>query len=197
VRRASEHERHRDGRLTLGAVTSPRGRRIASLFLCASLATSWACTSPPAEDRGEGSTIVEVDGTMPPLEATTLDGSTFSAADLRGTPLVVNFWATWCEPCEREQPLLVQAAEEAGGEVAFLGVDYRDEDDAAREWLARYDVPYPNVADPNGSIGYRLGVTTGLPTTVVVDGDGRLRFRVLGELDRATLDDLIERVTTS
>jgi peroxiredoxin len=92
------------------------------------------------------------------------------------------------------QPLLVRALGDLGDRVRFVGVAERDDDTAAREWLDRYDVPYPNVADPRGSLAYRFGVTAGLPTTIVVDADGRLRFRVMGELDRPTLDEVLAEV---
>jgi len=153
-----------------------------------------ACTSEPPQENRDATRVIEVEGTLPPLSGETLAGDDLAMEDLEGRPVVVNFWATWCGPCEREQPMLVDAHREIGGRVAFLGVDYRDQDDAAREWLDRYDVEYPNVADPNGSLALRFGVTTGLPTTIVVDADGRLRFRVLGEIDRATLDELVRRV---
>jgi cytochrome c biogenesis protein CcmG, thiol:disulfide interchange protein DsbE len=152
-----------------------------------------ACTSSPEAEHAAASKVVEVDGTMPPLDLTALDGSKVTTDGLAGRPAVFNFWATWCGPCKREQPMLAQAARDHP-DVSFVGVDYRDQDDAARRWISRYDVPYPSVTDPSGSLGYRFGVTTGLPTTVLVDADGRLRYRVLGELDAATLDRLLRDV---
>jgi cytochrome c biogenesis protein CcmG, thiol:disulfide interchange protein DsbE len=167
------------------------GRRL----LTASVArTSLVACGGGADDPTTPSNVVEVDGTFPTIELERIDGGTFVTADLGGRPAVVNLWATWCDPCEREQPMLVAAHEDLGDEVAFLGVDYRDQPDAALEWLEEYGVPYANVADPNGQLATRLGVTTGLPTTVIVDARGRLRFRVLGELERATLDELLGRL---
>jgi DsbE subfamily thiol:disulfide oxidoreductase len=160
------------------------------------LAVAVACTASPEADRAATSRVVEVDGAMPDLDLTALDGSAVTSAALAGRPVLVNFWATWCGPCRREQPLLARAARQHR-DVSFVGVDYRDQDDAARDWISRYDVPYPSVADPFGSLGYGFGVTTGLPTTIVIDADGRLRYRVLGELDAATLERLLRNVETA
>jgi DsbE subfamily thiol:disulfide oxidoreductase len=160
------------------------------------VAVAAACTSSPQAERAATSKIVEIDGAMPDLDLTALDGSAVTSAALAGRTVLVNFWATWCGPCKREQPLLARAAR-AHDDVSFLGVDYRDQDDAARDWIATYDVPYPSVADPDGSLGDRFGVTTGLPTTIVIDADGRLRYRVLGELDAATLERLLRNVGTA
>lgn len=165
-------------------------RRLAFLTV---LVVSGACSSSPSEVAAPA--IQPIDGTMPRLEATALDGTALSPADFAGRPVIVNVWATWCGPCRREQPLLARAHRASGDRVAFLGIDYRDDDDAARAWLDRYDVGYPSLADPHGALAYRFGISAGLPTTIAVDAQGRFRFQVLGELDRETLDDLIARVT--
>jgi DsbE subfamily thiol:disulfide oxidoreductase len=165
--------------------------RLALALALALLVT--ACTSSPEAERAAASKVVEVEGSMPSLDLTALDGSAVTSEALAGRPTVVNFWATWCGPCEREQPMLAREAREHGA-VSFVGVNFRDQEDAALEWLSRYDVPYPSVADPNGQLATRFGVTTGLPTTIVVDADGRFRYRVLGELDAATLERLLREV---
>jgi thiol-disulfide isomerase/thioredoxin len=147
-----------------------------------------------AGDALAAGTVREVSGTMPVLPSSTLDGRRLSAAEYGGRAVVVNFWATTCGPCRREQPLLADVSRTSGRDAFFIGVDYQDDDAAARRWLERYDVPYVNVADPDGSIASRFGVTVGLPTTVIVDARGQLRFQVLGEIDRETLEDLLDRV---
>jgi thiol-disulfide isomerase/thioredoxin len=151
-----------------------------------------ACGSSPV---GSGPAVERVDGRMPALEGESLQGGTVSAADLAGRVVVVNFWATWCGPCRREQPVLSAAHAEGGeGGPVFVGVDYRDDAAAARAYLEEFDVAYPSLSDEAGDVAYRFGVPF-LPTTVIVDAEGNLRYRVTGAIDAATLRDLLERVS--
>ncbi|MFY0409722.1 TlpA family protein disulfide reductase [Solicola sp. PLA-1-18] len=99
-------------------------------------------------------------------------GSPVSLAALRGTPTVVNLWASWCEPCRDELPVLASLHERAGDRVRVLGVDYQDADPAAALRLAGSSgVTYPSVADPDGALRDALRVVA-LPQTVFVDADG-------------------------
>jgi len=83
--------------------------------------------------------------------------------DLRGRPLVLNVWASWCVPCRKEMPAFQSVYLRARGAVGFLGVDYLDEADAARRLAADTGVTYPLAADPKGTEVAKLGVTA-LPT---------------------------------
>jgi len=151
-----------------------------------------ACSSPAVSS---GPAIQEASGAMPALAGATLAGGTLSAADYAGRVVVVNFWATTCAPCRDEQPILSAAQSRAGDEGPFfIGVNYREGADAARAYLDEFDVRYPSLADPAGELATRFGVP-GLPTTVVIDAEGRLRYRVAGAIDEETLDDLLSRVT--
>lgn len=151
-----------------------------------------ACsTASPAE----GPAVERVAGAAPVLQGETLRGTRLSPEDYAGRVLVVNLWATWCGPCEREQPILAEAARDQGPEGAFfLGIDVRDDAAAALEWLDRHDVPYPSLADPSGYLAYRFGAPF-LPATIVIDAQGRLRYRVVGEIDRETLGRLIREAS--
>ncbi|MDQ6837078.1 MAG: TlpA family protein disulfide reductase [Actinomycetota bacterium] len=104
----------------------------------------------------------------------------------RGRPVVVNLWASWCGPCRTEAPLLQRAHSRYGSDVAFLGVDSQDSADAARDFLRRYDITYPNVVDADGSIAALLSMR-GLPTTYVFDRNGRITAAVLGGISEQTL----------
>lgn len=105
---------------------------------------------------------------------------------LEGTPVVVNFWAAWCDPCRREMPLLAEAARRLDDEVQFIGVDILDNREAARDFLAELDVPYPSVFDAGGVIRTSLG-SIGQPVTVFYAADGTRVAKVDGELGEADL----------
>jgi len=101
-------------------------------------------------------------------------------AGLRGKPLVVNFWATYCGPCRDELPLLQQLHERAAGRVRLIGVDFIDPYPAgALQLAADTGVTYPQLADPQGELRSPLRIP-GLPATVLVDPDGRVAYIKLG-----------------
>lgn len=153
-----------------------------------------ACSSPAISP---GPAVQQATGAMPALAGATLAGGKLSASDYAGRVVVVNFWATTCAPCRDEQPILSAAQTRAGDDGPFfIGINYREGADAARAYLDEFDVRYPSLGDPAGDLASRFGVP-GLPTTVVIDANGRLRYRVAGAIDQETLDDLLSRVTAS
>jgi cytochrome c biogenesis protein CcmG/thiol:disulfide interchange protein DsbE len=93
---------------------------------------------------------------------------------LRGYPVVVNVWASWCGPCRLEFPFFQRAAAQYGKRVAFLGIDSQDSDDAARTFLGEAPVPYPSYTDPDEEITASVGADLGLPDTVFYDRRGEL-----------------------
>lgn len=127
----------------------------------------------------------------------TLDGKQVSLADFRGKVVVVNVWGSWCGPCRAEAPMLAQASRDLAKKgVVFLGIDSRDPSkDAAKAFVRRFDVPYPSLYDQQGStlLAFRGTLTpNSVPSTVVVDPQGRVSGSVLGSLTRTTLDDLVD-----
>jgi thiol-disulfide isomerase/thioredoxin len=92
---------------------------------------------------------------------------------LRGYPVVVNMWASWCEPCRFELPFLQREALARGGKVAFLGINVNDARDAARERAAQFPMPYPSFEDPRSNLFARYKAR-GLPTTAFYDARGKL-----------------------
>jgi len=109
-----------------------------------------------------------------------LAGETFALRALRGRPVVLNFWASWCAPCREETPLLVRLHKTYGPRgVAFVGVDEEDEPAAARGFAAQYHVDYPAVVAPDDRL-LRAYAIVGLPTTVFVGPDGIVRGTEVG-----------------
>lgn len=131
----------------------------------------------------------------------TLDGEKVSLADFRGKVVVVNVWGSWCGPCRAEAPMLARASRELAGKgVVFLGIDSRDPSkDAAKAFVRRFDIPYASLYDQQGEtlLAFRGTLTpNSVPSTVVVDPQGRVAGSVLGNLSRTTLDDLVEDART-
>ncbi|MCL7461707.1 DsbE family thiol:disulfide interchange protein [Pseudomonas sp. NW5] len=105
---------------------------------------------------------------------------TVRAEDLRGQPALLNVWATWCPTCRDEHEMLNRLAAQG---VLVYGVNYKDDSELARRWLAQLGNPYRlNVADPQGSLGINLGVY-GAPETFLLDKDGIVRHKYVGAID--------------
>ncbi len=100
--------------------------------------------------------------------------------ELRGTPVVLNFWASWCVPCQQEAPRLERAWRRAGGDgVLFLGLNMQDVRADAREFLQEFDVTYPNVREGGNEVAQRYGLT-GLPETFLITARGKIVGHVIG-----------------
>jgi cytochrome c biogenesis protein CcmG/thiol:disulfide interchange protein DsbE len=97
-------------------------------------------------------------------------------AALRGYPVVVNVWASWCGPCRFEFPYFQQVAARYGRRVAFLGIDKQDSNDAAGTFLSEAPVPYPSYTDPGQEIAESIGAGRGLPDTAFYDRRGSLVY---------------------
>jgi cytochrome c biogenesis protein CcmG/thiol:disulfide interchange protein DsbE len=108
----------------------------------------------------------------PPLPPTVLQGPRATLAGLRGKPALINFWASWCEPCREEAPELERFDRSPhGGQL--VGVDYTDRAGPARDFVRQYHWRFPVLEDPDGVYGARYHLN-GLPTTVVLDSRGRI-----------------------
>ena len=125
------------------------------------------------------------DAAIPGLPAVTYrclgHGPDVDLSTLRGTPLVVNVWASWCPPCIAEMPILTAAAADLRGQVQFLGVDIQDRDSAALEMLAAFGADFPSVVDEAGEIRGQLAIS-GPPVTFFVNERGVIVGRHDGAL---------------
>jgi cytochrome c biogenesis protein CcmG/thiol:disulfide interchange protein DsbE len=97
-------------------------------------------------------------------------------AELEGTPVVINKWASWCNPCRAEFPAFQQLATERGREIAFLGVNSGDSTQPARRFLAEYPVPFPSYLDPDEEIARNIKAPANYPVTVFIDARGKTAF---------------------
>jgi cytochrome c biogenesis protein CcmG/thiol:disulfide interchange protein DsbE len=112
-----------------------------------------------------------------------------SLAELRGRPVVLNFWASWCPPCREEAPRLEARWRRARRQgVLFLGLDMQDLADDARDFIREFDLSYPHVRDPGEDVARDWGVT-GLPETSFIGARGRVVAHVIGAISRRQLDD--------
>ena len=105
-------------------------------------------------------------------------------------PVLVNLWASWCLPCQREMPRLQHLAATTSGRLLVLGVDTEDTADSARSFLRAVGATYPQVVDSNGNLRIHLHAV-GLPDTIVIDAAGRVVFRKLGELSDADIQHAV------
>jgi cytochrome c biogenesis protein CcmG, thiol:disulfide interchange protein DsbE len=108
-----------------------------------------------------------------PLPGKVLQGPKVTLADLRGKPALVNFWASWCEPCREEAPEVERLSRSLHGRAAVVAVDYTDQEASARSFLRKYGWTFPVLSDPDGIYGAHYGFS-GLPATVVLDPEGRI-----------------------
>lgn len=108
----------------------------------------------------------------------------------RGKPMIINFWATWCAPCVKEMPDFQAAAAEFGDRVTFLGVDVEDAPPNAEPFVEQLGIDYPLAIDPRREFYQAVG-NVGMPTTLLVDPDGIVRYRHTGPLDRKQLKSLV------
>jgi cytochrome c biogenesis protein CcmG/thiol:disulfide interchange protein DsbE len=120
---------------------------------------------------------IQIGQPAPDFSLTSFDGEQFTLSELKGKVVLINFWASWCKPCEQEASDLEAAwrTYEPRGDVVFLGVDWTDTETNAMEYLSRFDITYPNGPDLGTRISqaYR---TTGVPETYIVDRDGNLAY---------------------
>ena len=127
--------------------------------------------------------------TLPRLATNAGDVKTFSPADMRGRVWLLNVWASWCAACREEHPVLVELAK--SGVVTIVGLNYKDEPEAARAWLARFGNPYvTSAADRDGKVGIDYGVY-GVPETYLIDAEGVIRFKQIGPVTPRIVEERI------
>jgi cytochrome c biogenesis protein CcmG/thiol:disulfide interchange protein DsbE len=132
----------------------------------------------------------------PTLPLEHLSGSPVTLATLRGRPVIVDFWASWCEPCEQEAPVLERFSRSLDGKATLVGVNWEDLSlGNAREFIQNHGWTFPNLRDPDGTVGREYGITSFLPTAFVIDSAGRLRETLRGPQTQQTLSRALADVS--
>ena len=131
----------------------------------------------------------------PDVSGKALDGSTVRLSDLRGKFVVLNFFATWCIPCQREHPELIRFAQQhQTGSARVVQVIFDDSAAAVREFVEKQPVTWPVIDDPDGQVALDFGVR-GPPESFLLGPDGTVLFKIVGQVDAAGLNRLINQVT--
>jgi cytochrome c biogenesis protein CcmG/thiol:disulfide interchange protein DsbE len=118
---------------------------------------------------------------------TAFKGNTISLAGLKGKPIVINFWASWCPPCRIEAQLLERTWRAYKDRaVVFIGVDIQDKEEDALNYIREFDITYPNAPDPTGEVSIDYGVS-GLPVTFFISRKGEIVSRWVGAIEKKVL----------
>ncbi|WP_026341540.1 TlpA family protein disulfide reductase [Actinomadura atramentaria] len=180
-------------------------RAAAGVVALCGLLAGCAGTNAASDPGDNGNRFISGDGNVQkiaaakrkaPLEAsgTTLDGKPVKLSELRGKVAVVNFWASWCAPCRGEATSLQQVYDENKDKgVAFLGVNFKDAKENARAFDRRFKITYPSVFDGDGQIGlaFRDVPPNAIPSTLVLDRQGRVAVRIIGATTYSKLGPLV------
>ena len=134
--------------------------------------------------------------TWPPAADEAFADGRLSLSELRGQPVVLNFWASWCIPCRDEAPLFAASARVHRSDVVFVGLDVQDMTSDARRFLRRYKVPYAAVRE-SGSKVYRAYGLTGVPETYYIDRRGRIAAHSIGAVSKRKLEAGIQTALRS
>lgn len=131
-------------------------------------------------------------GPAPAFTLTSLDGEPVSLDELRGRPVAVHFWGSWCEQCRHGLPLLAQARQRHP-ELAVVGVLFRDDPDSARAEIESVGADWPSAVDPDGEVARSYGVDSA-PALFFVARDGQISGLLVGPVSRPLLDRQLSRI---
>lgn len=143
----------------------------------------------PATDAGRAA---------PDFVLETPDGGTLRFSDLRGKPVLVNFWASWCTECRQEMPDIVRAYDARSAEgLVVVGVNLQESDEQVSGFARDFGMRFPLVIDRSGSVGqsWRIGgPSKGIPSSYFVDADGIVRARVFGPMTAQIIEDNLAKI---
>ncbi|GAA5532701.1 TlpA disulfide reductase family protein [Deinococcus aluminii] len=169
-------------------------RLLPPLFAAALVAVLGAALLNPSRNATDGGPLIGKPA--PDFTLTSLDGTRVSLATLKGRPVVLNFWASWCGPCREEAPLFRELSERqgAGQGLAVVGILFSETNErSARDFIREYALAYPTLKDPGINTGVNYGVS-GVPETVFIDQGGIVRHMDRGGLTRERLNVGLEKI---
>lgn len=182
-------------------------RRSVTVALAACLALSGCASSggigrpveTTANQAGVGTTIYDIGSrpTVPVISGETIAGSTITTAKLLGHVVVLNAWASWCEPCRDESPALARISERLKSSgVDFVGLDEQDTKDKALAFAAKAGTTYPHLFDAQGDLlaSLKLLPTSGIPSSLVLDREGHVAARVIGAIHEKDFEALVSAI---
>ncbi|MDR3035911.1 MAG: TlpA family protein disulfide reductase [Kitasatospora sp.] len=191
--------------------TSSRRIRLTAAFGAATALALAGCSSSGSASRAGGVGVVTGKGGIatapagkrvdaPDITGTALDGNgSLKLADYRGKVVVLNIWGSWCSPCRAEAKGLQETSQKYGDQVQFLGINTRDTDPAnAVAFEKNFGVTYPSIYDPDGAeiLKFPKGSLNpqSIPTTIVIDKDGRLAARAMRAMSAEDLQKMVDPV---
>jgi len=174
------------------------GTGLAGLVGCSNEKTSGSSEVGFVQGDGSYSKVAVADRVaVPVLSGEDLTGKPLTTKGQRGKVLVLNVWGSWCSPCRKEAPELVKAAKQLQGTADFIGINTRDNSaDTALAFTREFDKSYPNFFDPDGVLLLELSMLPpkAIPSTLIIDRQGRGAARILGATTATTLVGLVHDV---
>lgn len=175
---------------------------VMSLVLLAAFAGCSATETDKSSSNGGDSGGSSGPAVAPDFTMKTLDGNNISFSDYQGKPVLLNFAASWCGPCEIEAPVLAAGYEKYKDQAVFLGIAVKDNESSQRSFAQKHDLTFPIGLDPSGDIVYSYQKAakvsiSGIPTTFFVDKDGTIVSFWVGPLTESNLDRLMSMIIDS
>ncbi len=175
------------------------GNKVAAILLSSILAASLfvgGCNpGGPSSNQTVVTEGVNVGNRAVDFQVQTLNGTTVKLSDYRGKPVLLNFWATWCGPCRFEVPFLDQINTSYSSKgLVMLPVDVGENSTAITNFMVSVNVTLPALMDSNASVSKIYGLT-GIPTTLLIDKDGVIRFKQIGAFaDKASIESALTKI---